>query len=84
VQAKVNGETLQNSNTKEMIFGVADIISYLSKGFTFHPGDLLATGTPHGVGVFRDPQIFLEDGDEVTVTIEGMGSLTNRCVREDS
>lgn len=77
-----NGEILQDSNTKEMIFGVADIISYLSKGFTFEAGDLLATGTPHGVGVFREPQIFLEDGDTVSVEIEGLGVLTNRCVRE--
>lgn len=81
IQTRVNGQTLQDSNTREMIFNVAHIISYLSKGFTFESGDLLATGTPHGVGVFRDPQVFLEDGDEVTIEIEGLGSLTNTCVR---
>lgn len=81
IQTRVNGQTLQDSNTREMIFNVAHIISYLSKGFTFESGDLLATGTPHGVGVFRNPQVFLEDGDEVTIEIEGLGSLTNTCVR---
>lgn len=81
IQTKVNGEVLQDSNTKEMIFSVSYIISYLSKGFTFEAGDLLATGTPHGVGVFRDPPIFLEDGDEVTIDIEGLGTMTNLCIR---
>lgn len=81
IRTSVNGEILQDSNTKEMIFNVPHIISYLSKGFTFQSGDLLATGTPHGVGVFREPQIFLEDGDEVTIEIEGLGTLTNTCVR---
>lgn len=78
-----SGEVLQDSNTKEMIFDIKKTVSYLSNGFTFHPGDLLATGTPHGVGVFREPQIFLENGDEVTIEIAGLGQLTNRCVREN-
>ncbi|HET7580281.1 MAG TPA: fumarylacetoacetate hydrolase family protein [Bacillales bacterium] len=82
IRTEVNGNTLQDSNTKEMIFSVAHIISYLSNGFTFEPGDLIATGTPHGVGVFRDPQVFLEDGDEVKINIEGLGILTNSCVSE--
>jgi 2-keto-4-pentenoate hydratase/2-oxohepta-3-ene-1,7-dioic acid hydratase in catechol pathway len=82
IRLKVNGEVLQDSNTKEMIFDIKEQISYLSKGFTFSTGDLLATGTPHGVGVFRDPQIFLEDGDEMIIEIEGLGTLRNSCVRE--
>jgi 2-keto-4-pentenoate hydratase/2-oxohepta-3-ene-1,7-dioic acid hydratase in catechol pathway len=77
-----NGVTLQDSNTKEMIFIIPYIISYLSQGFTFDAGDLIATGTPHGVGVFRNPQVFLEDGDEITVEIEGLGVLRNKCVLE--
>ncbi|WP_257348895.1 fumarylacetoacetate hydrolase family protein [Pseudalkalibacillus decolorationis] len=82
VRCTVNGNVLQDSNTKEMIFTIKEIVAYLSKGFTFEPGDLLSTGTPHGVGVFRDPQVFLEDGDEVIVEIEGLGILKNTCVRE--
>jgi 2-keto-4-pentenoate hydratase/2-oxohepta-3-ene-1,7-dioic acid hydratase in catechol pathway len=77
-----NGVILQDSNTKEMIFDIPYIISYLSQGFTFDAGDLIATGTPHGVGVFRNPQVFLEDGDEITVEIEGLGVLKNKCVLE--
>jgi acylpyruvate hydrolase len=82
IQTMVNGETLQDSNTREMIFDIPYQISYLSEGFTFQAGDLLATGTPHGVGVFRNPQVFLEDGDEIVIEIEGLGRLVNRCVRE--
>lgn len=82
VQCTVNDTVLQDSNTNEMIFTIKEIIAYLSKGFTFEPGDLLSTGTPNGVGVFREPQVFLEDGDEVIVEIEGLGTLKNRCVRE--
>jgi 2-keto-4-pentenoate hydratase/2-oxohepta-3-ene-1,7-dioic acid hydratase in catechol pathway len=82
IRTTLNGKVLQDSNTKEMIFDVSYIISYLSEGFTFKSGDLLATGTPHGVGVFRDPKVFLEDGDEVIVEVEGLGVLKNSCVRQ--
>lgn len=82
ISCKVNGKVLQDSNTNEMIFNIKEVVSYLSKGFTFNPGDLLSTGTPDGVGVFRDPQIFLEDGDEMVIEIEGLGTLVNTCVRE--
>jgi 2-keto-4-pentenoate hydratase/2-oxohepta-3-ene-1,7-dioic acid hydratase in catechol pathway len=82
ISTTVNGKALQDSNTKEMIFDIKYTVSYLSEGFTFEAGDLLATGTPHGVGVFRDPQVFLEDGDEVIVEIEGLGALKNPCVRQ--
>jgi 2-keto-4-pentenoate hydratase/2-oxohepta-3-ene-1,7-dioic acid hydratase in catechol pathway len=62
-----------------MYFGVAAIISHCSMAFTLEPGDVIATGTPGGVGIFRDPPVLLADGDVVTVSIEGIGQLTNRC-----
>jgi 2-keto-4-pentenoate hydratase/2-oxohepta-3-ene-1,7-dioic acid hydratase in catechol pathway len=62
-----------------MYFGVAEIISYCSMAFTLEPGDVIATGTPAGVGVFRDPPRFLADGDRVTVEIERIGRLENVC-----
>jgi 2-keto-4-pentenoate hydratase/2-oxohepta-3-ene-1,7-dioic acid hydratase in catechol pathway len=60
-----------------MIFSIAELIEYITQIMTLDPGDLIATGTPPGVGLGRDPQVFLEDGDEVTVEIEGVGRLTN-------
>lgn len=60
-----------------MIFSVAEVIAFVSQAITLEPGDLLLTGTPSGVGVFRDPPVFLADGDEVTVEIDGLPSLTN-------
>jgi 2-keto-4-pentenoate hydratase/2-oxohepta-3-ene-1,7-dioic acid hydratase in catechol pathway len=77
IRCVLNGETLQDSSTSQMIFSVAEIIAYVSRVITLEPGDLIATGTPAGVGVFRDPKILLKDGDEVTVEIEGLGALTN-------
>ena len=77
IRCVLNGETMQDSTTANMIFGVADIIAYASATMTFEPGDLIATGTPAGVGVFRDPPMLLQDGDEVTIEIDGLGSLTN-------
>ena len=80
IRCHVNGETLQDSNTAEMVFGVAEQIAFISEAITLEPGDLIATGTPAGVGMARKPPIFLADGDEVTVEIEGVGSLTNPVV----
>ena len=60
-----------------MIFSVAEVIAFVSEAITLEPGDLVLTGTPEGVGVFRDPPIFLAEGDEVTVEIEKLGTLTN-------
>ncbi|MFJ4264806.1 fumarylacetoacetate hydrolase family protein [Paenarthrobacter nicotinovorans] len=74
----LNGVLMQDSSTAEMVFGVADIISYLSTTATLEPGDVILTGTPAGVGVFRNPPVGLKDGDVVTVDIEHIGSLTNR------
>jgi 2-keto-4-pentenoate hydratase/2-oxohepta-3-ene-1,7-dioic acid hydratase in catechol pathway len=77
IRAVLNGETLQNSNTANMIFGVAEIVSFVSQAITLEPGDLIITGTPAGVGAFRDPQIWLAPGDEITIEIDGLGSITN-------
>jgi len=76
IRCIVNGEALQDSSTAQMIFSVAEIIAYTSQIITLEPGDLIATGTPAGVGVFRDPKVLLKDGDEVSVEIEGLGTLT--------
>ncbi len=77
VRCVLNGETMQNGNTSDMIFSVAHIVSFLSTGMTLEPGDIIMTGTPAGVGSARDPQVWLKDGDEVTIEVEGLGTLTN-------
>jgi 2-keto-4-pentenoate hydratase/2-oxohepta-3-ene-1,7-dioic acid hydratase in catechol pathway len=77
IRAILNGEVLQDSSTANMIFGVAEIIAFISQTITLEPGDLIATGTPAGVGVFRDPPVFMQPGDEITIEIEGLGALTN-------
>jgi 2,4-didehydro-3-deoxy-L-rhamnonate hydrolase len=79
ISCRVNDEVVQESLTSRMYFSVAEIISYLSRSFTLEPGDVIATGTPGGVGVFRDPPRFLGDGDRVTVEIERIGRLENTC-----
>jgi 2-keto-4-pentenoate hydratase/2-oxohepta-3-ene-1,7-dioic acid hydratase in catechol pathway len=79
ISCRVNDEVMQESNTSQMYFGVAAIISHCSQAFTLEPGDVIATGTPGGVGVFRDPPVLLKDGDVVTVEIERIGRLTNTC-----
>jgi 2,4-didehydro-3-deoxy-L-rhamnonate hydrolase len=82
IRCIVNGETLQDSSTSQMIFSVAEIIAYVTRVITLERGDLIATGTPAGVGVFRDPKVLLQDGDEVSVEIEGLGTLTNPVEKE--
>jgi 2,4-didehydro-3-deoxy-L-rhamnonate hydrolase len=77
IRCIVNGETLQDSNTADMIFSVAEIISFISQAITLEPGDIIATGTPEGVGFARTPPVFLKDGDVVSVEIDGIGTLTN-------
>jgi 2-keto-4-pentenoate hydratase/2-oxohepta-3-ene-1,7-dioic acid hydratase in catechol pathway len=74
-----NDEPMQDSNTSNLIFDVAYLISYCSQAFTLEPGDVICTGTPAGVGYFRDPRVLLGDGDVMTVEVEGVGRLTNRC-----
>jgi 2-keto-4-pentenoate hydratase/2-oxohepta-3-ene-1,7-dioic acid hydratase in catechol pathway len=79
---KLNGEVMQNSNTKQMIFGVAELLVYLSQVFTLEPGDLIFTGTPPGVGVARKPPVYMKGGDVAEVEIEGLGLLRNPVVQE--
>jgi 2-keto-4-pentenoate hydratase/2-oxohepta-3-ene-1,7-dioic acid hydratase in catechol pathway len=80
ISLTLNGETMQDSNTSNLIFNVPYLISYLSQSATWEVGDLISTGTPPGVGVFRKPQVFLKDGDTVSVTVEKLGTLTNTVV----
>ncbi|WP_104523549.1 fumarylacetoacetate hydrolase family protein [Blastococcus atacamensis] len=80
LSTRVNGETVQNSSTKEMVFGVAELLSFCSRNFTLEPGDLLLTGTPWGCGEFMDPRRSLADGDVVEVEVEGIGRLVNPVV----
>jgi 2-keto-4-pentenoate hydratase/2-oxohepta-3-ene-1,7-dioic acid hydratase in catechol pathway len=75
----VNGEILQDAMTSEMIHDIPHLIAFCSRFVTLEPGDVIATGTPGGVGVFRKPPRFLGDGDEVVVDIDGVGRLVNRC-----
>jgi 2,4-diketo-3-deoxy-L-fuconate hydrolase len=80
LRAIVSGEVLQDSTTANLIFGVDEIIRHASLTSTLEPGDLILTGTPAGVGIFRDPKRLLQPGDEVTIEIEGIGELTNPVV----
>ena len=79
IRCLVNDEVLQEANTSEMFFSVAEIISHCSEAFTLDPGDVIATGTPSGVGAFRTPPRFLGDGDRIVVEIDGIGRLENVC-----
>jgi 2-keto-4-pentenoate hydratase/2-oxohepta-3-ene-1,7-dioic acid hydratase in catechol pathway len=74
----VNGEIMQDANTRDMIFGVADLVSILSSSFTLEPGDVIASGTPSGVGFARKPPVYLRDGDVVLAGVDGIGQLRNR------
>jgi 2-keto-4-pentenoate hydratase/2-oxohepta-3-ene-1,7-dioic acid hydratase in catechol pathway len=76
----LNGQTMQDSNTDQLIFGVPELIEFLSETITLEPGDVIATGTPPGVGFARKPPVFLKPGDEMVVEIEGIGSLNNPVV----
>jgi 2-keto-4-pentenoate hydratase/2-oxohepta-3-ene-1,7-dioic acid hydratase in catechol pathway len=77
LRTRVNGETVQDSTTAEMVFGVAELISFCSHSFTLLPGDVLLTGTPWGCGAFADPPRYLHGGDVVEVDVAGVGTLTN-------
>ena len=80
VRTRVNGEVVQDGRTDEMVYPVGDTLSLISHTFTLRPGDVLATGTPSGVGYARDPQWLLHPGDVVEVEVERLGILTNRVV----
>ena len=81
IRALVNGEVMQDASTADMIFSVAELIEFVSESISLEPGDLIATGTPPGVGFARQPARFLQSGDVVSVEIEGIGTLTNPVVR---
>jgi 2-keto-4-pentenoate hydratase/2-oxohepta-3-ene-1,7-dioic acid hydratase in catechol pathway len=80
ISLSLNGETMQDSNTSNLIFKVPFLVSYLSQSLTWEVGDLISTGTPRGVGVFRKPPVFLKPGDTVSISVEGIGTLTNPVV----
>jgi 2-keto-4-pentenoate hydratase/2-oxohepta-3-ene-1,7-dioic acid hydratase in catechol pathway len=82
IRLSIGGETLQSSNTRELIFGVPDLIEYISRMVTLEPGDIISTGTPAGVGLGRNPQRWLRPGDEVIIEIEKIGTLRNPVIAE--
>ena len=79
IRCLVNGQIMQASNTGRMIFSAAYLVSFLSQAFTLLPGDIILTGTPDGVGAFREPPVYLKDGDKIEVEIDGVGRLVNYC-----
>jgi 2-keto-4-pentenoate hydratase/2-oxohepta-3-ene-1,7-dioic acid hydratase in catechol pathway len=83
LKTTLNGQTVQDSSTSEMVFSVPFLISYVSSLATLEPGDIILTGTPAGVGCNQKPQVFLQAGDEISVQIEGIGTLTNPVVEEE-
>ena len=78
----VNGETMQNGSTRTMVYGVATLVSYLSQFMTLHPGDIISTGTPPGVGLGMKPPRYLKVGDVVALGIEGLGQQKQLCVAD--
>jgi len=82
IKTILNGETVQDWNTDDMIFSVAEIVAFLSGSTTLLPGTVIITGTPHGVGMARKPPLWLKSGDEVTIEIEKIGQLTNPVINE--
>lgn len=82
IRTILNGETMQDWNTDDMIFDVPTLIEYLSASKTLLPGTVILTGTPHGVGFARNPPVWLKPGDSVTIDIEGIGALTNPVINE--
>lgn len=81
IRLRLNGRTMQDSNTNQLVFPVDETVSYLSKIFTLEPGDLIFTGTPPGVGMARKPPVWLQPGDIVEVEIDGLGTLRNPVIR---
>lgn len=77
IRQRLNGETLQDGNTRDLIFDVPQLVAHASSVFTLEPGDLILTGTPAGVGVYRDPPVSMRDGDQVEIEIERIGVLAN-------
>ncbi|MER3415216.1 MAG: fumarylacetoacetate hydrolase [Gemmataceae bacterium] len=84
IESRLNGRVMQHSDTGQMIFTIAEIVSYISQVCTLHPGDLIFTGTPAGVGFVRQPPVFLKPGDLVEIAIESLGVLRNPVIAETS
>jgi len=84
IRLSVDGEVRQDANTSDLINDVKDLVAYASRGMTLEPGDVIATGTPSGVGVFRDPKVFIRPGQTIRCEIEGLGELSNRVRGEDA
>ena len=82
ISLDLNGETMQDSNTNQLVFDVPALLEYLTAVMTLDPGDIVSTGTPPGVGMARKPPVYLKPGDICTVRIEGIGDLTNPCVSD--
>lgn len=82
IKLVLNGQTMQDSNTDQLIFGVPALIEFITQSITLEPGDVIATGTPPGVGFARKPPVFLKPGDQMEVLIEGMGGIGNPVVSE--
>ncbi len=84
IRAILNGQSVQESRTSQMIFNIAETVSNLSRSMTLLPGTVILTGTPAGVGFTRNPPLFLQDGDVISIEIEEIGTLTNKVIKEDS
>jgi 2-keto-4-pentenoate hydratase/2-oxohepta-3-ene-1,7-dioic acid hydratase in catechol pathway len=80
IRAILNGNVMQDSNTSNLIFNIPYLIEFITRAFTLLPGDIILTGTPPGVGVFRDPKVLLKPGDTITIEVEHLGTLTNPVV----
>lgn len=81
IKMRLNGKVMQSSNTKHLIFKTEHLIQHITEMITLLPGDIISTGTPGGVGQYREPKVFLKPGDEVEVEIEKLGTLTNKCIK---
>ncbi len=82
VRTTISGEVMQDANTRDLIFGVDELVQYISAGVTLEPGDVIATGTPGGVGDSRTPPRYLQEGDVMEIYVSGVGTLTNRVRME--
>jgi 2-keto-4-pentenoate hydratase/2-oxohepta-3-ene-1,7-dioic acid hydratase in catechol pathway len=80
LELRVNGDVRQSSNTNDLIFNISQIVQFVSQDLTLKPGDIISTGTPSGVGVYRDPPVFLKGGEEIEINISGIGVLRNPVV----